>query len=344
VRQLRRPNQQPFDVAKDLSAAETNLGRVANLLEQNASLAEDRSARERQQWHVDFGVALLAGIIAGGIAVASTAYVDDARSKRELDQSERQGWRTTLATEDRFERVDLAGQDLNGFYLRLKDLSEANLTGTHLAGSTFNEVDFTDANMSSADLIGAYVNGATFRGATLEGAALDNATFTNADFSGVDVSKARSTNGLNIGPSCFDYSTKFPPGVEPNLDWRGCWTGFSGNAAIAERPELNLSCPLDEPLNYLYLLFKDVQSSRDAQCDYFHYLRQGGNPGSDTEQASRGNYACREMRSGQDLSFIASVVGPAAESGNDASGKTLVFAAAHYLCQDQMSRVQSELR
>lgn len=145
----------------------------------------------------DLGLALMSGAVIA-FAVLAVQIMFDIRASQAEDEraaiADRQNLQFQVARQRDLSGIALAGQDLNGFYLPNKNLTEANLEGTNLAGAVLTRSDLSRANLRGADFTGAQLRGAIltevegpdglFVGADLRGAALERANLPRAQLSG----------------------------------------------------------------------------------------------------------------------------------------------------------------
>ena len=82
-----------------------------------------------------------------------------------------------LKDEERGERADLSGEDLNKAILKGTNLTHANLEGADLEGAILKGTILSDAILNNVDLSHANLTHANLEGADLEGAILENCKF-----------------------------------------------------------------------------------------------------------------------------------------------------------------------
>ena len=289
---------------------------------------------------------LVEGVVIGGIVAAATvlaaARIDDKRSERELQASERLGWRVTLATADSFQDTDFSAADLSGFQLRARDFSRASFLASNLSTATLTGSDLVDANLENAVLTGATLSGATLLNATLTGATLEGANMTMADLSGVDLTRAESLPGLSDLDLCYDAATRWPAGNGPGrLDWTSCWDGFDDSTPPTgeHAKPVDTGCDFDDVLKTAFSKYPAV--TEDQACAYLAYLGIKDSPGLDTDRAITGGFICQKVGDSdmQDAYTFARIID---EDPTALESKNVLLAAVTLLCPEYSSHV-SEL-
>ena len=136
--------------------------------------------------------------------------------------------------------IDLSGRDLNGFYLRKKNLSQGNLqgcdltraqleetnlagaqlqravlvsaymVGTHLEGALLTDADLTGSNLKGAFLTDSTLTGANLSGALLAGADLTRAVLAAADLRGAQLREANNASDWKLPDCRYDEDTTWP--------------------------------------------------------------------------------------------------------------------------------------
>ncbi len=290
-------------------------------------------AKESRRSRVVDAVAV--GLLTGLIAVACTAILDDRRSSRETAQSERLGWRVTIATSESFQEVDFSETDLSRIQLSGRDFSRASFRSTNLRAATFRDADLVGADLREADLSNVAFANASLKEANVESATLDGADFRGADVSGVDFASAASSDNLDLRNVCFDAATVWSQ-PRPRLDWRSCWQGYEDDAPtpseLRERPELNLEgCGYFS--DFLYFFFDDTYPSEEEACSYLAYVSAKGYSGSRKDDAFIGDEACAALGKA-DLNQ-ARVLANLDRDLDATEVDTVLLAAVTYLCPEQ---------
>jgi uncharacterized protein YjbI with pentapeptide repeats len=167
------------------------------------------------------GVALMTGAILAFAIFLLQILMNSAEQARIRDR-EREGLRLQLAIQDNLGGIDLHKQDLSGFYLAGKklsdarlekaDLTDANLSAAvlqraHLEGAVLHNVDLSAANLTGGFLAGAHFDPES----TLEAACLRLADIRDVDLTGVD------TTGADFSDAKYDTATQLPAdsGLKP---------------------------------------------------------------------------------------------------------------------------------
>jgi uncharacterized protein YjbI with pentapeptide repeats len=153
----------------------------------------------------DLGLALMSGAVIA-FAVLAVQIMFDIRSSQADDArqaiADRQNLQFQVARQRDLSSIALPGQDVSGFYLPDKKLTEANLEGTNLAGAVLPRSDLSRANIRGADFTGAKLQGTTlseaegpdalFVGADLSGAVLERANLPRAKLQGAKLGFAKA--------------------------------------------------------------------------------------------------------------------------------------------------------
>src|SRR4051812_46877142 len=130
----------------------------------------------------DLGLALMSGAVIA-FAVLAVQVMFDIRASDAEDErqaiGDRQNLQFQVARQRDLSSIALPGQDLSGFYLPDKKLTEANLEGTNLEGAVLPRSDLSRANIRGADF-----SGANLLGSKLTEAEGPDGLFTGADLSG----------------------------------------------------------------------------------------------------------------------------------------------------------------
>ena len=171
----------------------------------------------------DAGVALMTGAVLTFavflLQLLTTMRFDQAEERRERARV-RDDLRLQVAITDRLDGIDLRMQDLSGFYLagkRLTDakLESADLTGANLSGARLQRARLSDATLRAADLSGANLERAKLTRATFGGhASLEGACLRGADLQGADLAEADLT-GADLSHAKYDTRTKLPNSYNP---------------------------------------------------------------------------------------------------------------------------------
>jgi len=183
-------------------------------------------------------------VIALGLALAVAAWPApaaepkkgrDLSNKPDLEMSDFAGADLAGATFEKsnvrlsnFKGAKLAGANFKGANLTAATFTKADLTGADLTGAKGYNASFQEADLSKAILDKMDLSGVSLQKAKLVGASLRDATgvgdVTRADFSGADLRGADLSGASDYGPKSavfkgakYDRTTKFPPGVNPDL-------------------------------------------------------------------------------------------------------------------------------
>jgi uncharacterized protein YjbI with pentapeptide repeats len=149
---------------------------------------------------------LVSAVVSIGIAAAQLA-LQDANQRAANEQS----LRLTLALQSNLAYIDLRYKNIDGFYLRGKNLRgaelahvearQAILVGANLSGGA----DLANANLEGAQLRQARLSGSYLEHADLHGATLIESDATGADFGGATLTNTTMTSADLTG-SQFNYA------------------------------------------------------------------------------------------------------------------------------------------
>ena len=295
-----------------------------------------RSRWHRSRWVPELLVALFAGLLAVGVA----AWLDQQRADREAAQSERLGWRVTLATGDAFQDSDLSDVNLSGIAITRKDLSRVSLRTATLRSTVLRETDLAAADLSGADMTSSVFTDVTLAGADLRRANLSNAMFQGADLSGVDLRSANSFTSATFSEVCYDYGTRWPA-APPPLDWRSCWSGYSDEGSPDQgRSRPDPECDVGDLQTFLPNYLNGFPAPDDRElCGYLGYLEGHGVGGSDSDKVFTGTYSCGQVGA-VNTDVLVRISDPAKTEPDDlVAGRTTLFAAAKFLCPEQSTAI-----
>jgi len=107
-------------------------------------------------------------------------------------------------------QVDLRGARLVAFDLARKDLSGAFLLDTDLSQAFLHHTDLRGALMMGANFREAFLRSAVLRGANLRDANLSGTNLLKADLRDANLTRTNFSGARYCG-----YSTRFPPGFDP---------------------------------------------------------------------------------------------------------------------------------
>jgi uncharacterized protein YjbI with pentapeptide repeats len=150
-----------------------------------------RVNHEPPWWVSQIVVALLIGLLVGGVILFSGNHFSDlqARHQEQLenlrfvrDRAEKTGERSPFA------ELNLQGQNLSDLVL-----PKANFSKSFLSGANLEETNLVGADLEGANLKGAHLHFAKLDGANLAGADLTDADLTWATLSGAILSGANLT-------------------------------------------------------------------------------------------------------------------------------------------------------
>lgn len=181
--------------------------------------------REPPWWVSQVLVAVLVGLLVGGLILFSGNHFSDLQARHALQLENLRFVRDRVAATApnqpfQFAHFDLEGQDLNRLPLAHANFREANLSRARLAGADLTGADLAFANLRDADLDGAHLDGANLCHADLTGAYVVTATLRDAVLPGANLTRAYFSyavlTGANFssGPKEFCDATFVGP---PNL-------------------------------------------------------------------------------------------------------------------------------
>lgn len=181
------------------------------------------------------------GIMSSVAIFLATDRADDARSEKEMRQSQEFSWRQYLADDERNSRstrsaiwshLNLASLTASGWSFGNIEANGATLTDADLSQLRADTSSFRSADLSGADMRWSSLPGSNLSNANLEGTDLSNAdlmtadlrnaslklsNFWRADIRGADLRGARYALQQFEG-SCWDEATRFdsrPPDSSP---------------------------------------------------------------------------------------------------------------------------------
>jgi hypothetical protein len=169
--------EKPHTVTKQLVSRSKQPGRLKRLW---------RWINRQPPWWVSqILVAVLVGLLVGGLILFSGDHFNDLQARRTLQLENLRFVRDRAATNPNqpfpFSDLDLEGQDLQLLKLPHAKFNDANLSG---------------ANLDSADLTGADLSHANLRGASLWNTKLAGANLCGADLTGADLTVARLPDAI----------------------------------------------------------------------------------------------------------------------------------------------------
>jgi uncharacterized protein YjbI with pentapeptide repeats len=150
--------------------------------------------REPPWWVSQILVAVLVGLLVGGLILFSGNYFSDRQARQARQLENLRFLRDRVATNPNqpfpFAHLDFEGQDLVFLKLPRASFNDANLSGAHLLGSDLTGADLTGANLRGANLSGAKLGGANLCGADLTGAFVSDASLRDAILTGANLTRA----------------------------------------------------------------------------------------------------------------------------------------------------------
>jgi uncharacterized protein YjbI with pentapeptide repeats len=153
-----------------------------------------RINHEPPWWVSQIFVAVLVGLLVGGVTLFSGKYFSDiqARQSRQLENLRFVRDRAAKIPNQRspFAHLDLEGQDLSGLQLSRASFNYANLNGADLGGSDLTDADLMGAKLRGASLSGANLAGANLCFADLTGANIESAKLPDAILGSANLTRA----------------------------------------------------------------------------------------------------------------------------------------------------------
>ena len=180
--------------------------------------------REPPWWVSQILVAVVVGLLVGGLILFSGNHFSDLQTRRALQLENLRFVRdrvaaTTPNQQFQFAHFDLEGQDLNLLPLAHANFREANLSRARLAGADLTGADLAFANLRGADLDGAHLDGANLCHADLTDASALTATLRDAVLPGANLTRAYFSYAVLTGakfsssPKEFCDATFGPPNL-----------------------------------------------------------------------------------------------------------------------------------
>jgi uncharacterized protein YjbI with pentapeptide repeats len=151
--------------------------------------------REPPWWVSQIFVAVLVGLLVGGLILFSGNHFSDLQARHALQLENLRFVRDRVAATTAngrfpFAHLDLEGQDLTQLPLAHADFRDANLSDANLSGADLTGADLSFANLRDAWLPGARLDGANLCGADLTDAIVYEAFFRDAVLVGANLTRA----------------------------------------------------------------------------------------------------------------------------------------------------------
>ena len=125
--------------------------------------------------------------LAFAAAQASASKRDHAQEAERQMWSERQSLALTLSLQTQLRGINLGGRDLAAFFLRDRDMVDAQLENTDLCAASLTHTNLKDASLETAAMRYADLENADLERVELWGADLDHADLDDANLQGADL-------------------------------------------------------------------------------------------------------------------------------------------------------------